>query len=268
MNGSSVWIGAGVVLCLLLLFNLCFVLVYERFLFQGDALPDDDPFDFDFEYQEIRLQPAPGVQLHGLLLQAEQPKGIVLFFHGNRGNVTRWGHIADQIRQAYGYDVLVMDYRGYGKSVGQRSEEALYQDGLAMYDYLRQTLGYDNIVVHGRSLGTAVATYVAAHRPATHLILETPMTTLRAVIPVLNSLLIYKPWLKYELNSKARINQVKCPITIFHGTDDGVVSYQLGLELYDAIHNADRNFITISKGKHNNLDNFEIYQQAMSRILN
>ncbi|UXX78166.1 alpha/beta hydrolase [Reichenbachiella carrageenanivorans] len=268
MNGSLVWIGVGVALSLLLLFNLCFTFLYERLLFQGDSLPDDYSFNFDFEYQEIRLQPAPNVQLHGLLLQAKQAKGVILYFHGNRGNLTRWGQIADEIRKTYTYDVLVMDYRGYGKSIGTRSEAMLYQDVLTTYDYAHDELGYDQVVIHGRSIGTTMATYLAAHRPAKQLILETPMTRLRAVIPLLNSLLIYKPSLKYELDSKARINQIKCPILIFHGTKDRVVSYELGLELYNEINSESKKIITISGGKHNNLDSFEIYQLAMRRILN
>ncbi|MEP2025366.1 alpha/beta hydrolase, partial [Reichenbachiella sp.] len=214
------------------------------------------------------LNPSRDVRLNGLLLKSDTTKGLILYFHGNSGNLERWGHMANDIRQKHGYDVLVIDYRTYGKSRGERNEVALYEDATFVYDYAYHQLEYENIIVHGRSLGTAIGTYLAANRAVSHLILETPMTRLREVIPVLDFLLVYKPWLEYEFNSLARINEISCPITILHGTEDAVVPFELGRQLYAEIEQSNKKFITIDNGKHNNLDTFEIYQQTMEQILN
>lgn len=267
MSSTSLGIGLAVVLALLLLYNLFFVLFYESILFQGDPLKETHEFDFAFPFHEISLDVEDGARLHGLLLKTDSSKGLILYFHGNRGNLERWGLIADDIRNKYGYDVLVMDYRGYGKSRGERSEQALYQDATVVYDYAKHELHYDQIIIHGRSLGTAISTYLATQRDAMHLILETPMTNIRAVIPTLDLLLIKKSWLQYEFNSLSRIDTVLCPITIFHGTDDRIVPYKLGNHLYLEIDQSEKKIITINQGKHNNLDTFDIYQQAMERIL-
>lgn len=267
MSSTSVWIAIAVLLSLLLLYNLCFVLFHEKILFQGEELAGDHAFDFDFSYEEILLEPNSDAQLHGLLLKSDSSKGLVIYFHGNRGNLERWGIIANGIRENYNYDVLIMDYRGYGKSKGARSEDVLYKDAEYVFDYAKSQLKYEQIVIHGRSLGTAVATHLAANREASHLILETPMTKIRDVIPVLDLLLMYKPWLDYEFNSLSRINKILCPITIFHGTDDRVVPHALGQKLYAGISHSNKKLITINHGKHNNLDTFGTYQQVMERIL-
>lgn len=240
---------------------------YERLLFQGSELPSDHQFEFDFQYEEIYVESEEHAVLHGLLLKSEAAKGLIIYFHGNRGHLERWGRIGDDIRSKYPYDVLVMDYRGYGKSKGRRSEELLFLDATRIYDYAK-SLGYENIIIHGRSLGTGIATYLATQRDVAHLILETPMTSIRDVIPKLNFLLLFKSSLKYEFNSQDRITEITTPITIFHGTDDAIVPYELGYELYLQAKSPDKKIITIKAGKHNNLDTFESYQQAMERILN
>ncbi|SMD38921.1 hypothetical protein SAMN04488029_3945 [Reichenbachiella faecimaris] len=267
MSSTSLWIGLAALLGLYLLYNIFFVLLHEKILFQSDEVSDDYEFSFTFQHEEILLSPSENVRLHGLLLKSDSSNGLVLYFHGNRGHLGRWGRIADEIRTRHGYDVLAMDYRGYGKSRGERSEPLLYQDAELVYDYA-QELGYDHIIIYGRSLGTAIATHLAAKRKASHLILETPMTTLREVIPTLNFLLLYKSGLKYEFNSLSRIDRISCPITIFHGMEDAVVPYELGHKLYVEASHSDKKIITIKEGKHNNLDTFDIYQQAMERILN
>lgn len=266
MSTTSIWIAVAVVAGLLLLYNVFFMLFYEKLLFQGETLETSYSFDFEFQFEELTLKPKAEVSLHGLLLKSDSPKGLILYFHGNRGNLTRWGKIANNLRQ-HGYDVLVMDYRGYGKSSGERSEHNLYEDAQFVYDYAEHELSYHNIVIHGRSLGTAIATHLATQRPASHLILETPMTSIREIIPFLEFLLIYKPWLQYEFSSVDRIEDISCPISIFHGTDDAIVPYEMGLRLHQKISHIDKKIITINRGKHNNLDTFEIYQQAIGRIL-
>lgn len=266
LSNNTIWTTLAVFGGLLTMYNLGFVFFYERLLFQDETLETDFPVDFDFQYEEVTLNPDVDVQLHGLLLKADQSRGLVLYFHGNRGNVSRWGMVADKVRN-FGYDVLIMDYRGYGKSMGARSEAALYQDARFIYDHAIEQMGYENIVIYGRSLGSAVATHLATKRRARHLILETPLTRIREVIPLLDFLLIYKPWMKYEFNSADRIDEIECPITILHGTDDKVVPYKMGEMLYADINHSNKKLITIQGGKHNNLDTFENYQQAIGRIL-
>lgn len=266
MSTTSLGIGVAIVIGLLLIYNLFFILFYEKLLFQGESLAPNHVFEFAFEYEELVFTPEAEVSLHGLLLKANDPKGIIIYFHGNRGSVERWAIVGDNLRQ-HGYDVIVMDYRGYGKSSGPRSESGLYRDAAYVYDAILKAYDYQQVFVYGRSLGSAVATMLATNRSIDHLILETPMTKIREVIPALNFLLVYKPLLAYEFNSLGRIHQITCPITIIHGTSDAIVPYRMGLELYENIDHAEKKLITINGGKHNNLDTFEICQQAIGRIL-
>ena len=267
MSSSTLWLGLSGLLILWLIYNILFYFFHENIIFQGTRIEENHNFHFNFEYEDVWLKPNDDVLLHGILLKKESPKGIVIYFHGNRGNIERWGKIGNEIRKSYNYDVLVFDYRGYGKSRGHRSEQELYDDAEFIYDFVRTNYKYESVVIQGRSLGTAIATHLASKREADHLILETPMTLIREVIPILNWLLIDKSWLNYEFNSISRIDRISCPITIIHGTNDHVVPYALGHELYVKIGHSRKKIITIDQGKHNNLDTFEAYQQALERIL-
>ena len=234
----------------------------EKFIFLPTQLPQDYTYSFNSEFEEFNLTSDDGAQLNALHFKSQNPKGVILYFHGNAGDLSRWGEIAQDFLK-YDYDVIVMDYRGYGKSTGKRSEVNLFKDAQLFYDYASQLFSKDEIVLYGRSLGCSIAIHVASNNPCQKLILETPFFNLTDVAQDRFPFLPMKPILKYRLASNDYIEKVKAPIRIFHGTEDRVVAYDSGKRLFEAIPFSDKKMYTIPNGKHNNLSEFNEYQNAI-----
>ena len=144
----------------------------ESFLFLPTQLEQDFEYSFENKFEEINLINHE-VSLNGLHFKVENPKGVILYFHGNAGNLSRWGEIVQPLLR-FNYDLIVMDYRSYGKNKGEFSEAAMYEDAQVFYDYAKNYFPESEIVLYGRSLGTTFATQMAAKNNPDQLILETP----------------------------------------------------------------------------------------------
>jgi uncharacterized protein len=178
---------------------------------------------------DVWLRASDGVKLHAWWIEPPGARIATLFLHGNAGNIThRVTHI--QEIAAAGSSVLMLDYRGYGKSEGRPTEHGLYADAEAGYEYLR-SLGKP-IVAHGESLGTAVAVDLAAKRPCAGVVLEAPFPSARAMaakmLPVIGPLLIF------SYNSASKIQRVRAPLLFIHGDRDSIVPLELGRALFNA----------------------------------
>lgn len=238
----------------------------EVFIFQARALPDDYHFQVDHPFEEVFLNTKDGARLHGILLKSNNSKGAILYFHGNRKGIDRWGEIASYFLK-YDYDVLLMDYRGYGKSQGERFEEALHQDALLAYNYVVGQYGEKDIIIYGRSLGSGIATQLAAKVDAKALILETPYHNFAEMLVDRLKILPSKKLINYHFDSEAFIRKVNYPVYIFHGSSDYVVPVEYGQKLAESI---DPNLLThtiIEGGGHNNLNEYEEYNRVMKSIL-
>jgi len=242
-------------------------LFQERFIFQSVKLKQNYSFKFDKTFKEINLATADDAQLNGVYFEVKEPKGVILYFHGNRDNLARWGTIASKLTD-YNYNVLVVDYRGYGKSTGTRSEAKLYRDAQLWYNYLKATFNEANITVYGRSLGTTFATYIASKNKLQQLILEAPFDKLSSPPKQWFRYAPYGLLLRYKFNSEAYIKNVSCPIAIFHGTKDRVIPFKIGQKFFKAAPKNKVIFIEIKGGKHNNLGAFKEYKNAIKELLN
>ncbi len=246
---------------------LGFYLFQERFIFQSVKLKQDYSFKFDKTFKEINLKTKDGAILNALYFELKNPKGVILYFHGNKGNLVRWGSIASELTP-YNYNVLVVDYRGYGKSTGTRSEDKLYNDAQRWYNYLKATFKESNITVYGRSLGATFATYVAGNNKPKQLILEAPFNRLSAVPEYWFKYAPYNLLLRYRFNSQEYIKNVSCPITIFHGTKDRVISIKIGRRLYKSAPKDLTEFVRVNNATHHNIGDFDIYKAKMAALLN
>ncbi len=181
---------------------------------------------------DVWLRGSDGVRIHGWLVVREEARVTTLFLHGNAGNLT---HRVNHIRQitAAGSSILVIDYRGYGKSEGHPSEQGLYRDAEAGYQYLVEA-GHrpERIVLHGESLGTAVAVALAARKSCGGLVLEAPFTSGRDVAA--RALPLLGPILTWGWDSKRAISKVRVPVLVIHGTRDEVIPFDLGRTLFEA----------------------------------
>lgn len=253
---------AILIFVLFLILTLMLTLLQEKFIFLPTQLPQDYTYSFDGDFEEFFLTAEDGAQLNALHFKTPNPRGVILYFHGNAGDLSRWGHISKRFLD-FGYEVIVMDYRGYGKSTGKKSEVNLYKDAQKFYDYTAQLFSNDEIIIYGRSLGSSIATYIASKNPSRKLILETPFFSLTDVAQERFPFLPMKSILRYKLPSNEYINNVKAPIRIFHGTADKVVDYESGKRLFETITQSDKKMYTIENGHHNDLNQFEIYWEGI-----
>lgn len=254
------------VVILFVMLNVGLYFFQEKLIFHPEKLQQDYKYTFDKKFEEVNLKTDDNSVINALHFKVENPKGIILYFHGNKGNLQRWGNIVSPFTD-YDYDVFVIDYRGYGKSVGKRNEENLYSDAQQSYEYVQQFFSEDKIVIYGRSLGATFASYIASKHKPNQLILEAPFYNL---IDAANFHYPYVPafLLKYKFTSDKYISKVTCPITIFHGIKDKVISYEGGKKLFEKATVKNKEFITINDGNHHNLADFKAYKDKIKELLN
>ncbi|MDT0554904.1 alpha/beta hydrolase [Patiriisocius hiemis] len=254
----------------LLVVALCVVsLLYfmqEKLIFLPTQLPQDYQYEFTQPFEEFSLATEDGALLNAIHFKSKSPKGVILYFHGNAGDLSRWGVITQYFTQ-YNYDVVVMDYRTYGKSTGELSETLLYNDANLFYEHVNKQFPEDQIIVYGRSLGTTFASYVASKHQPSQLILETPFYNLTQIAQKRFPILPVKKLLKYKFPTHSFVKTIQSPTTIFHGTDDSVVPYASGKKLYELFKPDQGQLITIENGTHNNLIDFEAYRANIAKLL-
>ena len=237
----------------------------EKLLFLPTALEQDYQYQFQHQFEELFLKTDDNSTLNALHFKVENPKGIILYFHGNAGDLSRWGTIAEYFVNQH-YDVLIMDYRTYGKSTGKLSEQAFYNDAQYCYDYLLQHYSENEITLYGRSLGTGIASYLVSKNKPQQLILETPYYSILDVAKGRFPILPVKKLLKYHFPTFQYLPKATCPITIIHGTEDGVVPYSSAEKLLK-LNLKNLNFVTVEGAGHNNLIDYEDYHNAIQTIL-
>lgn len=256
----------SVVVVVVLYLVACVVLYrfQERLIFFPERLPADHRYTFPTAFREVTLE-GDGATLHALHFTVDQPKGVILYLHGNAGSLRSWGHVASDFVER-GYDVLIPDYRGYGKSTGGLTHERiLLADALVAYTYLREQYPEQPIILYGRSLGTGVAVYLATVQPPRMVILEAPYVSMRELatrqFPLVPPML-----LKYPLRTDRWVSAVTSPVYLIHGTHDEVIPYNSSERLLLSI-TSEHELFTIPGGGHNNLAEFAEYQAAIDRIL-
>jgi len=209
------------------------------------------PRDAGFDYVDVTTKTADGISLHGWYVFAPNPRGTVLFLHGNAGNVS---HRLDSIAifHELGLDTFIIDYRGYGQSEGKPGEEGTYRDAEAAWEYLVTERGEDpaRIVVFGRSLGGGVAAWLASRHKAAALVVESSFTSAvdmaAHLYPFMPVRLISR--LKYPVADY--VARAECPVLIVHSRDDEIIPFAMGKALYEAAP-APKAFIELA-GDHNN----------------
>lgn len=260
------WIKKAALIIIFILFitGLASYVFQNRLIFQAKKLPSEHHFAFDQPYEEYFISTPDNNTLNVLWFKPPQKaKGLVIYFHGNADHLQRWGKYASDITQQ-GYEVLMMDYRGYGKSSGSPDEETLYADAALVYNWAKDKTMDEDIILYGRSMGAAIATHLAAQIQPKLLILETPFDELKgaSVLQYLSSIVP----LRTKFITKEFIDEVKGKIIIFHGTNDWVVSLKSAERLKPFLKETDE-FIVIQGGSHNNLREYDKYHSTLASAL-
>jgi uncharacterized protein len=205
------------------------------------------PAGIGLAYEDVAIDTADGLRLHGWFIPASSPR-VLLFFHGNAGNIS---HRLASIRQFHDLDlsILIIDYRGYGESESKPSESGLQRDAEAAWRYLTGTrnVAPANVVIFGRSLGGAVAAWLAARTQPGALIVESAFTSVPDIARE-----VY-PWLPVRWLSRLQhatrdyVPEVRCPVLVIHSRDDEIIPYHHGEQIFAAA-NEPRALLTISGG--------------------
>lgn len=262
----------AVVVLLLAYLGLCvfYWVLQERFIFVRFTLNQHYRFRFKhgLPFEEHHIKADDGAQLHALYFKVPEPRGTILYLHGNTGSLRRWGKQAPKFT-ALGFDVLMPDHRGYGKSRGPLSEPALHADAASWYRWLAQRESEDRIVVYGRSLGTGLAVPLAARFDPKALVLESPFANFFDVARHYLAILPYGLLLRYRFRSDVAVRKVSCPILIFHGKRDPVVPYRSALALYAAVPGSvPREMVSFAKGYHSDLWRYPRLRRKLTALLN
>jgi fermentation-respiration switch protein FrsA (DUF1100 family) len=245
---------------------------------------ESSPEDIGLAYESVMIPTEDGEQIHGWYVpkRGQSPfaekgsdpflesRGVVLFFHGNAGNIS---HRLDSIRMFndLGVDVLIVDYRGYGESTGKASEAGLYADGEAAWAYLQRqrNMAPHRIVVFGRSLGAVVAARVASRHSPAGLIVESGLTSgvdmAKRLYPFLPARLLTR--LEFPLVDFAK--EVRCPALVIHSRDDEIVPFDMGEEIFEVLPGQDQTFLEIWGGHNTGFILSEpVYVPALENFLN
>ena len=223
----------------------------SKLVFHPQRKLEDSPGRLGMAFEDVRIKAADGPRLHAWYVPAEgEAIGAALFCHGNAGNIS---HRVDTIRVLHelGLNVLIFDYRGYGRSEGRPTEKGVYLDAEAAWRYLTEQLGQppERIVLHGRSLGGSVAAHLARdHKPAALVVESTfyDITELGAEL---------YPWLPVRWISRLKfktadyVAAATCPVMVIHSRNDDLIPIHHGRKVFDAAPEPKR-FLEI-RGGHN-----------------
>ena len=260
MNHTILYIIGGYLLLILIVY-----LVQERFIFKPEKLKQDFIYKYDAPFKELFFDVEPGVRINGLHFTVKDPHGLVLYFHGNTRSIKGWARYATDFFR-YNYDVVLVDYRGFGKSTGKRTEKDMLNDMQFVYDKLAAQYTQQHIIVYGRSLGSGFATKIASDNKPRYLILDAPYFSFRKVIERFLPILPVRLVLRYQLRTDKWIGQVSCHTYILHGTKDWLIPIT-NSEKLQALNPKKITLIRIRGGGHNNLPTFPEYHNFIRDIL-
>ncbi|HEY5594811.1 MAG TPA: alpha/beta hydrolase [Nitrospiria bacterium] len=226
--------------------------VDKEFIFHPVRGIEAAPESVGLAYEDVYFKTADGVRLNGWFVPGTGSPEVMIWFHGNAGNIS---HRVDNLRRFHdelGLSVFIFDYREYGRSEGSVSEEGTYRDAEAALDYLKSRTGLpaERIIYFGRSLGAAIAVELALKSPPRALILESPMTSIRDMA---RAALPYLPvgfLIRTEYDSLSKIGKIHRPLLILHGDRDEVVPFEQGRRMFEAA-NPPKEFYVIPGASHN-----------------
>ncbi len=233
-----------------------FVLLFFLAFFQSDLIyfPQREittvPGSIGLSYENVYFKTSDGVKLYGWFVPAKEARGVVLFCHGNAGNIS---HRLEslQIFHRLGLNTFIFGYRGYGKSEGRISEEGTYLDAQAAWQYLvdNQRISPDEIIIWGRSLGSSIAAWLAQKHTPKLLILESAFTSIPDMGAELYPFFPVRLLARFKYKTIEYLSGVNCPVLIIHSPEDEIIPFRHGRRLFEAA-NKPKEFLKIT-GTHN-----------------
>lgn len=246
----------GYVIAIVVLF-----LLQKRLIFYPGRLSPDYKFSTANGAEELLLTTEDGERISGLFFP-NVGENVILYFHGNAGDLSGWQFVSEDFT-SLGFNFMIIDYRGYGKSAGSISEQGLYKDADAAFNYLLEK-GFrpGNIIIYGRSIGSGVAVDLASRKKAKGLILESPFSSFATLANEKFPFLFPSLYLRYRFDNLLKIDQVTSPVMFLHGTDDTLIPSSHSQVLFDRFKGT-KKMILVDKGAHNDLHAFDQYKDFL-----
>ena len=250
-----------------LLLGLIAYKIQERFIFKPERLPANFQYQYAFPFEELNFPIKEGVTINGLLFPVapEKRKGVVMYFHGNSRSIKGWGKFSTDFTEK-GFDVVMLDYRGFGKSTGKRSEKGMKTDFQKVYEQMLQRYPEEEMIVYGRSIGSGFAAKLASTNKPQMLILESPYYSFHRLTQRILPILPMSMVLRFRLRTHVWLRYVHCPIRIIHGTKDLLIRPKASKDLAK-IRPMQTVLYLIKGGGHNNLQKFPEYHETLKLIL-
>jgi len=262
------WIILSICLLLFMTFGRTFIINKMAFfpektngVLSADQLPEG--------VIEQEIPTLDGLKISSLYIKNASSKDLVIYFHGNAGNI--YSRIDDlKVLSSLGVNVLGVSYRGYGKSQGTPAEKGIYLDGKSALQFAHKTLGFSDkyIFIMGRSIGTTVAINTAMNQNIAGVILVSPLTNGKEMAKL--GPLKWLSFLTGEIfNNIEKANQIKAPTLVIHGTADPVIPFSMGEEIFNKI-TTQKSFLKLTNAGHNNLSSPQyasVYWGAIATFL-
>ena len=256
-----------IILIAYIVISVALYYLQDYMLFKPEKLPQD--FQFYYENQntkEYNLETRDGAIINGLRFMPKgESKGVVLYLKGNSQSIKGWGKFAVDFTR-HNYNVVMVDYRGFGKSTGRRSQKHIKRDLQVVYNKIKEQTTEDRIILYGRSLGSGFAAKLASTNNPKMLILESPYYSLTKVTARYAPFMPLSLLMKYPLPTYKWLKYVQCPIHILHGTHDKLIPYKTSVKLSQIKPKLTR-LHTVIGGGHKDLNNFESYHKMMHDII-
>ena len=247
--------------------GIAFYYLQEKIIFHPWTIPTGQVFEFKEPFVEtyLRMDELTSYNLVQFKSTDSMTKGVVLYFHGNKGNINRYAKFAKNFTRN-GYEVWMIDYPKFGKSTGTLSEASLNEMALQLYKLARVRYQPQQIILYGKSLGSGIAAQLASIRDCNQLILETPYNSMVSLVNHYALIYPIESMLKYKFHTDQYLPKVTAPICIFHGTDDALIPLSNAEKLKKVLKPTDQ-FLILEKGTHHNLNDFPQMQQTLDSLL-
>lgn len=246
---------------------IIFYVFQDFFFFRPEKLPQNFQFKYPYPFEEKKYDMEDGGHINAIHFKVPNALGVIYYLKGNSKSIKGWGKFAQDFL-GNGFDFYMIDYRGFGKSKGKRTEAILYSDAQYLYKKLCQEYDEKNIVVYGRSFGSGIAARIASWNNPQRLILDSPYYSFKKLIKSKGGFLLpLRYLLRYKMPTNSFLSVCNCPIDIIHGTKDFLISVKgHSQKLKDLF---PRLTLHLIKGAHhNNLPKFKNFHLLLYKLLN
>ncbi len=242
-----------------------FYLFQHLLFFRPEILSTAFEYKYPFPFEELDFDMEDGGRINAIYFKVPNSRGVVFYLKGNSRSIKGWGKFAKDF-VSNGYDFFMMDYRGFGKSRGKRSQVRMFNDAQFIYKWLAKSYPESKIILYGRSWGSGVAARISSWNKPAMLILDSPYYSFYYII---HRYLFFVPLsviLKYDIRTDQYLETTECPIHIIHGTRDRLISFAQSEKL-KALFPKKITLHGIAGGRHNNLPDFPEFFEILYDVL-